>query len=421
MKQVFTYVLIFFFGILQLSVGQIVPIPESVVLDSWEISDAEFVPGDTMTIRYLLCNADTSPQDIGLGASIRLSTFSDEEMTDPDGDVLVTTEPGCNWHERTFLLPDTVKPGSYSLAVAIWDGQPGNGTLLEGTGWIENVFVVIQPPPTPIHYRMVIENTWSEATHPGRFPVDAHFSWFGGVTHNDQISFWNIGTIASPGIKQMAENGRTDILGLEVGTAIDAGTAGEWFNYPWWFCPDETTNVNCGDTTVEFAVTKDFPLVTFVSMLGPSPDWFVGVSGLSLRDEDGRWLKELVIDLKPLDAGTRDANRFEQYGPLTTPPGPVSEITPQSGELIGSDSLGTMTITMISPIRERIELEPGWNLISSRRKLVSLSNPDLADLWGWNASEQRFHLLESGTPIEPLQGYWIVSETKTMLELIEAD
>lgn len=421
MNQMFTYVLILFFGLTQLSVGQVLPLAGNIVLNSWEISDAEFAPGDTMTIQYQLCNSGTTPVDIGLGASIRPSTSTDEETIDPDGDIVITAEPGCNEYERTFLLPDDVELGSYSLALQIWDGEPGSGTWLEGTGWIEHVVAVVQPPPGPVRYRMVIENRWSEATHPGHFPGDAHFSWFGGATHNAQASFWGIGDLASPGIKQMAETGRTDILGSEIEAAIDAGTAGEFLNYPWWFCPGETTHVNCGDTTVEFEADKDFPLVTFVSMLGPSPDWFVGVSGLSLRDDNGHWLKELVVDLNPLDAGTRDANRFKMRGPLTDPPGPVSEITTQSGQIIGSDSLGTMTITLISPIQERIELEPGWNLISSRRKLVPLSNPDAGEPASWDASEQRFNLPENGAAIHPLQGYWIFSEAETALELIEAD
>ena len=125
-----------------------------------------------------------------------------------------------------------------------------------------------------------------------------------------QVSFWNEGELASPGIQQMAEIGETGILGSEVGTAIRADTADQFLNYQQWFCPEGTINFRCGESTVEFYVDKDFPLVTLVSMLGPSPDWFVGVSGLSLLDENGNWLKELVIDLKPFDAGTRGCQSF---------------------------------------------------------------------------------------------------------------
>ena len=41
-------------------------------------------------------------------------------------------------------------------------------------------------------------------------------------------------------------------------------------------------------TSVNFTVTAAHPLVTLVSMIAPSPDWFVGVAGLSLLDSQGQ-------------------------------------------------------------------------------------------------------------------------------------
>ena len=131
----------------------------SVVLDSWEISNAAFMSGEAITIQYQLCNSGTSPVDIGLGASIRPSTSNSGEIIDPSGDVVVTVKPGCNGYERTFLLPNYLESGSYSLALGIWDGQPGSSTWLEGTGWMENVFLVVQPPPGSVRYHTGIENT----------------------------------------------------------------------------------------------------------------------------------------------------------------------------------------------------------------------------------------------------------------------
>ena len=46
-------------------------------------------------------------------------------------------------------------------------------------------------------YRLVIDNTWSERTHPGLFPGAAHFSWLGGGVHGDRVSFWQEGEPAS--------------------------------------------------------------------------------------------------------------------------------------------------------------------------------------------------------------------------------
>jgi hypothetical protein len=87
--------------------------------------------------------------------------------------------------------------------------------------------------------------------------------------------------------------------------------------------------------------------VTLVSMLGPTPDWFVGVSGVPLREND-QWLLQVVVDLMPYDGGTRSANEWALFGELTSPPEPIRRITAESGERIGPDSLGTMTFTLLS-------------------------------------------------------------------------
>lgn len=196
-------------------------------------------------------------------------------------------------------------------------------------------------------YRLSVDVTWSEETHPGLFPQDAHLSWHGGATHVEQVSFWEVGELASPGMVQMAELGATLTLMDEVQERIDSGVAWSKLDWPWWFCPSGTSHPQCSDLEVEFPANDAFPFVTLVSMLGPSPDWFVGVSGLPLR-ANGEWLKQVVIDLHPYDGGTRDANVFELFGPLTTPPAPVSVITERTGQIITPASLGTYTFTLLT-------------------------------------------------------------------------
>ncbi len=39
-------------------------------------------------------------------------------------------------------------------------------------------------------------------------------------------------------------------------------------------------------------------------MIEPSPDWFLGVSGLELCTENCGWVENRTIDLYPCDAGT---------------------------------------------------------------------------------------------------------------------
>ena len=69
-----------------------------------------------------------------------------------------------------------------------------------------------------------------------------------------------------------------------------------------------------GSTQLEFEVSRDYPLVTLVTMVAPSPDWFVGVSALALF-ENGDWVREKEVALVPWDAGTDSGVTFLSAGP----------------------------------------------------------------------------------------------------------
>lgn len=206
-------------------------------------------------------------------------------------------------------------------------------------------------PLDPIaHYEVTIVNTWTEVTHPGALPPLAHFSWLGGATHDDAVSFWQLGELASPGIVQMAEIGNTDILSTEVVLAIEAGHADAALQWQRWFCAASTDVSVCDDSTVAFDVSVEYSRLTLVSMLGPSPDLFVGVSGLPLVVEGSNgqeWVDAIVIDLVPYDGGTRSDLDFTMNGALQEPPQPISMIESTDDHMIGPGSLGTMTIMRV--------------------------------------------------------------------------
>lgn len=201
------------------------------------------------------------------------------------------------------------------------------------------------PPAGPATYRLTVDNTWGEETHPGAVPPNAHFSWLAGATHDASVSIWSVGSPASPGTAEMAETGRTDILIDE----IDATSGiGEKLDWPWWFCPPATQNAKCGELSVEFDTDPEHPYLSLAAMIGPSPDWFVGVDSLLLL-EDGRWRRTVTVALMPFDAGTRASNRFELFGPRSDPPEPISEVTEQSAQLIGPQHIGTYVFELVTP------------------------------------------------------------------------
>ena len=84
------------------------------------------------------------------------------------------------------------------------------------------------------------------------------------------------------------------------------------------------------DIAVE--VTQDFPYVSIITMIAPSPDWFTGIMKTSLCDSStGKWMDSLNIDkLSPWDAGTDNGTRFNSNNIETVPPGYITIITKDS-------------------------------------------------------------------------------------------
>ncbi len=173
-----------------------------------------------------------------------------------------------------------------------------------------------QAAESPATYQVTFQGTWTTAATPGGLPRSAHFSPLIGTVHNDGVIFWEVGGMASPGIENVAELGQTSVFKSEINASDHAGAIIE-------------KGLGTGGTpevSVDFEATADHPLVTLLTMIAPSPDWFVGVSGLSLLDARGRWLARLEVDLFPYDAGTENGDGFSLRNPATVPQGTITRI-----------------------------------------------------------------------------------------------
>jgi hypothetical protein len=166
-------------------------------------------------------------------------------------------------------------------------------------------------PEESARYLLTFEATWSAITHPTDFPANPHFSGLIGATHRDGIHLWELGDTATPGIQNMAETGGKSPLDGEIETLVVEGGACEMIS-------GGGIPLSPGVVTVEFTVSQDCPLVSVVSMIAPSPDWFVGVSGLSLYGDAG-WIVGRVVELYPYDAGTDSGESY------TSPDEPTEE------------------------------------------------------------------------------------------------
>lgn len=187
---------------------------------------------------------------------------------------------------------------------------------------------------------LLFDAVWSAATHPIDFPSDPHFSGLVGGTHNDQVSFWQPGGFATPGIRSMAETGSKTLLLNEVQDAIDGGTAE--FAISGGGIPTSPDTVS-----VDFTATLQYPYATVVTMIAPSPDWFVGIHG-ELLFNNGRWNDLTVVQLPPYDAGTDSGSTFTSPDDPTTPAEPISQIS--VNPFPNSTPLGSFTITCVSDL-----------------------------------------------------------------------
>lgn len=192
-----------------------------------------------------------------------------------------------------------------------------------------------------VEYEVTFDATWSQATHPQNFPPGPHFSGLIGGTHNAAVTFWQEGELATTGIENMAELGSKTALTNELNAAIGAGDAFSVLS-------GGGISPSPGSVTLTFQISDTHQLVTLVSMLAPSPDWFVGVAGLDLRDGNGNWRNTIVVDLDPYDAGTDSGTTFTSANADTQPPDPITNIG-NSFPFTGTPPVGTFTFQLLTP------------------------------------------------------------------------
>lgn len=161
-----------------------------------------------------------------------------------------------------------------------------------------------------VRYRLEINSTWSKETHPLDFFPDAHLTRFIGVAHNSRYVLFDDGRIASSGLQSLAERGRIDILRVELDDARERKRAGEVFEGEGFGTP--------GSATVTFEATKEYGLVSFATMIAPSPDWFTGAASVPLFD-GSNWVDRIEVPLWPWDAGTDSGESWTAENTETQP------------------------------------------------------------------------------------------------------
>lgn len=194
--------------------------------------------------------------------------------------------------------------------------------------------------PEGTKYKVTFTGTWSGASHPTDYPSNAHFSPIIGLSHNASTKLFTVGSAASEGIKNMAETGGTSPLDDEINAVIAAGNALDLAK------DDGPTDSGTTTETFEVVVNEKNAYVTFVTMIAPSPDWFIGVNSVNLM-ENGELVASKTVDASTYDAGTDDGANFTSDDSESR--GVISMITGAPlGDGTSVKPLGTFTFEKLS-------------------------------------------------------------------------
>lgn len=169
------------------------------------------------------------------------------------------------------------------------------------------------------YYQVAFSTDWIAANFEDYPDSNPHFSTFIGAAHNDSVTYWEPGGMATQGIQDMAERGITFSLASEISTQAGQGNSSGSFTGATLYNPPATRTIN-------FLVTGEFPRITLVSMIAPSPDWFVGVNGLDLCGISG-WKSPVTVDAFVYDAGTDSGTDFHSADAVENPQLPIAQIT----------------------------------------------------------------------------------------------
>ena len=234
---------------------------------------------------------------------------------------------------QIFTRPE-LGSGAWSPAGSPVAGNSATVSVPGGRGFFQ-----VTSEPTA-EYDVVFNATWSAATHPADFPGGAHWSGLVGGLHNQGVEFWRPGANSSVGMQNMAELGSKTALLSEVNAAIAAGTANRALS-------GGGIAGGSGSVTLRFQIDSTHPLVTLVTMVAPSPDWFAGVRGLPLV-ENGQWVQSKTVALYPWDTGTDSGATFTSANLVTAPRGVITRIvTPPLGTNGYTPPMGTFTFTLV--------------------------------------------------------------------------
>lgn len=160
--------------------------------------------------------------------------------------------------------------------------------------------------------------TWSKETHPEWYPRGAHTSPLVLWSHvNQNNHLFKDRVPASRAVEIVAETGITGEIEKTIETLQSTRNIAEYRIGKKIDVP--------GTNSMYLKVEKGAPLISAISMIAPSPDWFVAIESVNLYN-NSEWIKNIQVPLTLYDAGTDSGTSFNARN-ANTPQGTYRIIT----------------------------------------------------------------------------------------------
>lgn len=180
------------------------------------------------------------------------------------------------------------------------------------------LFIQCKKDDTKITYEVTFDINWNEKDFPIKYPSNPHFSKIIGWSHSSSNDFFDLETMASEGIKKMAELGSTGPLSEEISDKIKDKKGHD-------LVIGNNLGSGVGKITVEIEVNEKNPSVTLATMIAPSPDWYLAVVNVNLY-EGGEFVADKIINASLFDAGTDSGSDYTSSNEVTNPQAAISEL-----------------------------------------------------------------------------------------------
>ncbi|WP_223034018.1 T9SS type A sorting domain-containing protein [Hanstruepera marina] len=228
-------------------------------------------------------------------------------------------------------------------------------------------------------YNITFTSSWNSTDH-GTLPTNAHWSRLVGANHNNNITFLEMGQLATQGIEDVAELGDNAVfMDVEVQQAINNGNAEQYIN------GSSLANATGTIEIMGLDVSEDYPLLTLVSMIAPSPDWMIAINGINLR-ENNSWKNNISIDLYPYDAGTDDGINYTSGNADSNPQGVITSLVnigPFNDQKIGTLIISLQGVLGVDEFQsESVKLFP--NPMTTNFNIASATNNTVTETTIYN-------------------------------------